>query len=266
MGHWLGITGSWRQMALQVTIVIVLVSTVAERVFAQGAEPAGSPKVTVEPSTPPLPARLTAAIQEGRYEEARQILAEIRRGDIAADRSQYLSLLSAIVERLAGQPAAARSLLQTALAGDPNGRWAAKVRGELAVVELQLGDLPAAEALVRAEATRLLAPERKDQLAAVYETIANRLLARRRPAHFRPILERRVCCSNRQKTWPGVRPFARAPWRRWRALACSQTTRLGRHGTLTNTSTCFPWELRLLSSDSRWETPSVRWDILPTHG
>ena len=58
----------------------------------------------------------------------------------------------------------------------PANRWAAKIRYELAGVELAAGNLGAAEVLTQAEAVRLLAPDRKDRLAEVYHAFAIRLL------------------------------------------------------------------------------------------
>ena len=59
---------------------------------------------------------------------------------------------------------------------DPKGRWAAKIRFELAGIELAAGNWAPAEELARAEAERLLAGDRKDQLAGVYHAFARRLL------------------------------------------------------------------------------------------
>ena len=59
----------------------------------------------------------------------------------------------------------------------PEGPWAAKLRSELAAVELAAGRFDAAEALARLEAETLLAGPRKDRLAEVYHAFARRLLA-----------------------------------------------------------------------------------------
>ncbi len=59
---------------------------------------------------------------------------------------------------------------------DPKGAWAAKIRFELAGLELAAGRAAAAEELARAEAERLLAGDRKDRLAGVYYAFARRLL------------------------------------------------------------------------------------------
>ncbi len=52
----------------------------------------------------------------------------------------------------------------------------AKIRSELAAVELAGGHPDRAEALARLEAETLLAPDRKDRLAGVYQAFARRLL------------------------------------------------------------------------------------------
>ncbi len=79
--------------------------------------------------------------------------------------------------RLSGRLDAARELLSAALKAAPGGRWAAKVRSELAAVEVAAGRFAAAEALAREEAERLLAGDRKDRLAEVYRGFADRLLS-----------------------------------------------------------------------------------------
>ncbi len=126
----------------------------------------------VEPAAPVLPDAVVEAMQEGRYAEARQALLAFRERATGAEDRVYLRYLAAVAERLAGRRAEARDLLQAALREAPEGRWAAKVRFELADVELASGNLAAAEELTRAEATRLLAPGRKDRLAEVYRTFA----------------------------------------------------------------------------------------------
>ena len=81
-----------------------------------------------------------------------------------------------MAERLAGHRDGARAVLQAVLRDGPTSRWAAKIRYELAGVELAAGNLAAAEELTRAEATRLLAGDRKDRLAEVYHGFAVKLL------------------------------------------------------------------------------------------
>ena len=66
--------------------------------------------------------------------------------------------------------------MRTAIQADPLSRWVPKIRFELAGIELASGNWAAAEELTRAEATRLLAGERKDQLAEVYYAFARQLL------------------------------------------------------------------------------------------
>ena len=58
----------------------------------------------------------------------------------------------------------------------PNGRWASKLRSELAAVALAAGRFAEAEELARTEAVGLLAGDRKDRLAEVYHAFARRLL------------------------------------------------------------------------------------------
>ncbi|HEX8201135.1 MAG TPA: MG2 domain-containing protein, partial [Isosphaeraceae bacterium] len=70
----------------------------------------------------------------------------------------------------------ARATLRTALEADPKGPWTAKLRGELAAVELAAGRYAAAEELARAEADALLDGGRKDRLAGVYHAFARTVL------------------------------------------------------------------------------------------
>ncbi len=88
----------------------------------------------------------------------------------AEDRA-YFGYLRGIAERLSGNRDAARETLRTALQAAPATRWEAKIRMELAGIELASGNLAAAEQLTRSEAERLLAGDRKDRLAEVYSCI-----------------------------------------------------------------------------------------------
>ena len=88
----------------------------------------------------------------------------------------YIPVIRGVALRLSGKLDAARELLSATLKAAPRGRWAAKIRSELAAVELAAGRFAAAEALARDEAERLLAGDRKDRLAEVYRAFADRLL------------------------------------------------------------------------------------------
>ena len=115
-------------------------------------------------------------MQEARYEDARRALTALAENTANADDRAYLAYLRAVAERLAGDRDAARATLQDAMRAAPANRWAAKIRFELAGIELAAGNLAAAEELTRAEAVRLLAPDRKDRLAEVYHAFAIQLL------------------------------------------------------------------------------------------
>ena len=144
------------------------------------AAPPGTASATarsaIDPAAPVVPAEVVAAMQGGEYETARRAL--IALGEKSKDReeSAYYAYLQAVAQRLAGQRDGARETLRKAIQANPAGRWAPKMRFELAGLELAAGKLSAAEELSRAEATRLLAGERKDQLAGVYERFAQKLL------------------------------------------------------------------------------------------
>jgi tetratricopeptide (TPR) repeat protein len=154
---------------------------------AQGSEPVerltalGSGRAAIEPAAPVVPGEVVASMQAGRYEEACRAL--IALGEQAKDRDDgvYFAYLRAVAERLAGNRDAARETLQTAMRvetkpGEAGWRWTTKIRFELAALELAAGNLAAAEELARAEAGRLLAGDRKDRLAEVYQAFAHRLL------------------------------------------------------------------------------------------
>ena len=144
------------------------------------AEPPPAPstaaKTAIEPVAPVVPAEVIAALQGGEYETARKAL--ITLGTTAKDRDQgaYYAYLQAIAERLSGQRDEARETLRKGLSASPTGRWAPKLRFELAGIELAAGNGAAAEELTRDEAARLLAGPRKDQLAGVYQRFAQKLL------------------------------------------------------------------------------------------
>jgi len=134
----------------------------------------------VEPVAPVLPAEAVAALQEGHYKDALAAL-ERRAAEpkATADDRAYLALVRGVALRLDGRPDDARAALRAALAATPKGSWAAKLRAELAAVELAARRPAEAEELARVEAETLLAGGRKDRLAEIYRGFAGRLL---RPA------------------------------------------------------------------------------------
>ncbi|MDR3636348.1 MAG: MG2 domain-containing protein, partial [Isosphaeraceae bacterium] len=133
-------------------------------------------KGAIAPAAPVLPAEVVAALQEGHFADAQAALAKLADG--AKDRSEktYYAYIRGIALRLDGKKDDARETLSAALEADPKGTWAAKLRFELAAVELTAGRFAAAEQLARAEAETLLAGDRKDRLAEVYHAFARRLL------------------------------------------------------------------------------------------
>jgi tetratricopeptide (TPR) repeat protein len=135
-----------------------------------------SAKGATVPAAPVIPAEVVAAIQEGRSEDARRALTTLVENAKDADDRAYFGYLRGIAERLAGHRDAARETLRTALQAAPVTRWEAKIRMELAGIELASGNLAVAEQLTRSEAERLLAGDRKDRLAEVYHAFARRLL------------------------------------------------------------------------------------------
>jgi alpha-2-macroglobulin len=137
---------------------------------------ASTPKLAIEPAAPLVSPEVIAALQSGQFENARKPLATLREKAKTTDEASYFAYLQAIAERLSGQRDAARETLRTAIQADPSSRWAPKMRFELAGLDQASGNWPAAEELARAEATRLLAGDRKDQLAQVYHAFARRLL------------------------------------------------------------------------------------------
>lgn len=125
---------------------------------------------------PEIPDETAAAIREGRIGEAIQALDELRDRADDGDQRAYLDFLAATVERLAGRRDAARDRLRVTLEAQPKTVWAAKIRYELATLELAAGAPARAEELARVDATALLADDRKDRLAGVYESFAHQLL------------------------------------------------------------------------------------------
>jgi len=141
--------------------------------------PAPSPasRRVVAPITPEVPGPVVVALQGGKYAEAAPALDGLIAGAKDPAAKSYYRLLRGVAGRLGGDPDGARRALAAALAEEPRGPWAAKVRSELAAVELAAGKPAAAEALARVEAQTLLGPDRKDRLAGVYHAFARRLLA-----------------------------------------------------------------------------------------
>jgi alpha-2-macroglobulin len=150
--------------------------------LADGADPAvpapiaSTPKLAIEPAAPLVLPEVVAGLQSGQFEHARKQLVTLREKAKTTDEATYFAYLQGIAERLSGRRDAARETLRTAIQADPLSRWAPKIRFELAGIELATGNWTAAEELARAEATRLLAGDRKDRLAQVYHEFARRLL------------------------------------------------------------------------------------------
>ena len=139
--------------------------------------PATTGKRAVAPIAPEVPAAVVAAMQEAKYAEASTALDRlIAEAKTPSDKS-YFRFLRGIAERLGGKTDDARRTQTEALALEPKGPWAAKIRFELAAVELAAGRSSQAEALARLEAETLLNPDRKDRLAGVYHAFARRLLS-----------------------------------------------------------------------------------------
>jgi len=168
--------------ALRLSILFPTLVTLASGPAARSADPEPPARPTarraVEPVTPELPAAIVAAMQEGRYAEADRALSALAaEPQTPGEMKAYVAVIRGVALRLSGRLDAARALLSAALKEAPTGRWAAKVRSELAAVEVAAGRFAAAEALARDEADRLLAGDRKDRLAEVYRGFANRLLS-----------------------------------------------------------------------------------------
>ena len=91
-----------------------------------------SAKGAIVPTAPLIPADLIAAMQEGRFEDARRALTALGEKANDADDRAYFAYLRGLAERLAGNRDDARETLRTALQAAPSTRWAAKIRFELA--------------------------------------------------------------------------------------------------------------------------------------
>ncbi len=146
--------------------------------FAADSPPARAlaAKEAITPAAPVLPAEVVAALQEGQFADAQSALAKLAEKAKTPDESTYYAYVQGITQRLAGKSEAARETLSAALKANPKGTWTAKLRFELAAVELAAGRFAAAEELARAEAETLLTGDRKDRLAEVYHAFARKLL------------------------------------------------------------------------------------------
>ncbi|WP_152052024.1 MG2 domain-containing protein [Tautonia marina] len=137
----------------------------------------------IEPIAPDLPGAIVDRLQEGQYAEAAALLDDWGSADDAdADRRAYAAWIRGVALRLNQQPDQARDVLTAALDADPDGRWSAKLRSELASTELAANRPEQAEALARAQVETLLDPARKDSLAGVYVAFADRLLKPEQPS------------------------------------------------------------------------------------
>ena len=165
-------TGFVRLAAVLAIAVFMNAGTMANAA-AQDHPPASATaaKNAVAPAAPVLPSDLIDAMQEGRFDDAGRLLSALATKTQSTDEKAYFSYLAGIAQRLAGHRDAARETLRKAIEIDPNGRWTIKIRFELAGVELASGNWAAAEELARAEAERLLAGDRKDRLAGIYQDI-----------------------------------------------------------------------------------------------
>jgi len=161
-----------RLRALTRAILVVGLAALA----APAAEPRPSEaKRAVGPVAPELPYLVAERMQAGKYAEAIDFLNHPEPTAKPENRAYY-DLIKGIAQRLSSKPDDARKTLQAAIDAAPAGPWAAKLRAELAAVELAAHHYAEAEALARQEAERLLAGDRKDRLAAVYFGFAQRLL------------------------------------------------------------------------------------------
>ncbi len=140
------------------------------------AKPKSAARRAVEPAAPVLPATLVANLQEGKFAAAEAELKTLAAAAKTEDEKSYLALILGTTQRLGGKADPARETLTAAMSAAPKSVWAAKLRYELAGLELAAGRVKEAEALTRAEAEILLGGDRKDRLAEVYHAFARRLL------------------------------------------------------------------------------------------
>ena len=208
---------------LRLPIVLPTLVALASGPAARSSEPEPparpAARRAVEPATPELPAAIVAAMQEGRYAEVDKALSALADAPKTSDEMKtYVAVIRGVAVRLSGKLDAARELLSAALKEAPRGRWAAKIRSELAGVELAAGNLAAAEELARAEAERLLAGDRKDRLAEVYHAFADRLLEPG-PADVPADPTAAYELLDQARRWPRARPSAPRSCSRWAAPA-----------------------------------------------
>jgi alpha-2-macroglobulin len=154
----------------------VLVALATLTGFGADGPPIPKGQQAVAPVAPELPGGVVVAMQEGKYDEAKAAFDRLIAGAKTLSEKSYYRFLRGVAERLSGNAAEARRTLAEALEAEPKGPWAAKIRFELAAVELAAGRPAQAEGLARLEAETLLGPERKDRLAEVYHAFARRLL------------------------------------------------------------------------------------------
>ena len=164
--------------SIRTIVWIFLGTTVATAKAADGpgAPPVVGAKRAIAPAAPILPAEIVAAMQEGKYDLAVAGLNKLDADAKGPEIQSYIALIRGTAEKLAGKPQAARETWSSAIRNQPKGPWVAKIRFELAALELAAGRPIQAEALVRADTETLLAGDRKDRLAAVYHAFARRLL------------------------------------------------------------------------------------------
>ncbi len=161
---------------LAISIVItVMVLTVRP---AQSQDVSSTrPGEAVAPIRAELPAAILDDLEEARFAAAAGALEPLGRDATrSADDRAFFGWVRGIALRRAGKYDAAAAALRATLAGSPGSSWMGKLRGELAGVELARKDPADAERLARAEVEALLAPARKDRLAALVEDFARRLL------------------------------------------------------------------------------------------
>lgn len=106
--------------------------------------------------------------------ELEQLVADEEKTD--PDDRAFLRLIQATALRASGDLPAAADKLRAGIAAAPAGKWTAKLRYDLAAVELASGSPADAQALGRELASALLDPDRKDRLALVYRGFARETL------------------------------------------------------------------------------------------
>jgi alpha-2-macroglobulin len=166
-------------VALGVGLVIAALGTNGPAAGAEVAPASGLALVArdaVAPAAPVVPAEVVAAMQQERYTEAEAALDRLTAKAKSADETAYYALIRGIAQRLDNRADAARRTLGDALKAAPKGAWTAKIRYELATLELASGHADDAEALVRELAEALLDGDRKDRLAEVDHAFARKLL------------------------------------------------------------------------------------------